>query len=173
MLKVEIIGNLGADAEVKESNGAKFITMRIAHSESWTDAQGNKQERTTWVDAIINGTESKVLPYLRQGQKVYVRGNASLRVYSSPKEKRMKAGLTINVWEIELLGGITDAVPRQIIDPADGRIYDVQKYYWINRDNKTMKKDEVYMMCDAKGVPFQMDKQGFVAPYIPDDNDQK
>lgn len=173
MLKVEIIGNLGADAEVKESNGSKFVTMRIAHSESWKDEQGNKQERTTWVDAIINDAESKVLPFLRQGQKVFVRGNANLRVYSSPKDKRMKAGLTINVWEIELLGGVSDAVPKQIVDPADGSLYDVKKYFWIERDNKTMKKDEVYTMVDAKGSSYLMDKLGFVTPYVPEDKEQK
>lgn len=173
MLKVEIIGNLGADAEVKESNGSKFVTMRIAHSESWKDEQGNKQERTTWVDAIINDAETKVLPFLRQGQKVFVRGNANLRVYSSPKDKRMKAGLTINVWEIELLGGVSDAVPKQVVDPADGRIYDVKKYFWIERDNKTMKKDEVYTMVDAKGSSYLMDKVGFLTPYVPENKDQK
>ena len=32
MLKVEIIGNLGADAEIKEANGSKFVTMRVAHT---------------------------------------------------------------------------------------------------------------------------------------------
>lgn len=171
MLKVEIIGNLGADAEVKESNGSKFVTMRIAHSESWKDEQGNKQERTTWVDAIINDAETKVLPFLRQGQKVFVRGNANLRVYSSPKDKRMKAGLTINVWEIELLGGVSDAVPKQIVDPTDGRLYDVKKYFWIERDSKTMKKDEVYTMVDAKGSTYLMDKLGFVTPYVPEDKE--
>ena len=35
MLKCEIIGNLGADAEVKEANGSKFVAMRVAHSSKW------------------------------------------------------------------------------------------------------------------------------------------
>lgn len=164
MLKVEIIGNLGADAEVKESNGSKFVTMRIAHTDSWRDDAGNKQERTTWVDATMNDAESKVLPYLKQGVKVFVRGNASLRVYSSPKDRKMKAGLSVSVWELELLGGAMDAVPRQVIDPATAQVFDVSKYYWINRDNKNMKKDELYTLCDVRGNNYSMNKGGFVVP---------
>jgi single-strand DNA-binding protein len=169
MFKGELIGNLGADAEVKESNGSKFVTMRVAHSESWKDESGERKERTTWVDVIMNDAESKLLPYLKQGVKIFVRGNLSLRVYSSPKDRMMKAGATINAWEIELLGGSNESVPKQIVDPADGRIYDVQKYYWINRDNKTMKKDETYTMVDARGNHFLMDKQGFVRPFVPEE----
>lgn len=44
MFRGEIIGNLGADAEVKVSNGSKFVTMRIAHSDVYKDEQGNKHE---------------------------------------------------------------------------------------------------------------------------------
>lgn len=172
MLKVELIGNLGADAEVKESQGSKFVTMRIAHSESWRDEQGNKKERTIWVDAILNDSESKVVEFLKQGQKVFVRGNANLRVYSSPKDRCMKAGLTINVREIELLGGASELVPRQLIDPADGSIYDTTKYYWVGRDNKAMKKDENYTLIDQRGGHYIMNKAGFVAPYVPEENAQ-
>ena len=80
MFKVEAIGNLGADAEVRESNGSKFISFRIAHSEKYTTNNGDQRERTQWIDVIISNAESKVLPFLRQGVKVYVRGHASLRV---------------------------------------------------------------------------------------------
>ena len=41
MLKAFIIGNLGADAEVKNSNGRDFVTFRVAHSFNSTDSNGN------------------------------------------------------------------------------------------------------------------------------------
>ena len=47
MFKVEFIGNLGADAEIKESNGSKFVTMRIALTDKWTTESGEKRESTT------------------------------------------------------------------------------------------------------------------------------
>lgn len=164
MFRGEIIGNLGADAEVKESNGSKFVTMRIAHSDVYKDEQGNKHEKTVWVDATMNDADSKLLPYLKQGVKVFVRGSVGLRVYSSPKDRCMKAGVTISIREIELVGGSSDEVPRQVIDPSNGMLYDTQKYYWVNRDNKAMKKDEIYTLVDSRGNEYMMVKDGFVVP---------
>lgn len=164
MLKVELIGNLGADAEVKNSNGSKFVAMRVAHTDKWKDASGNTQEQTVWVDVTMNDTESKVLPYLRQGVKVFVRGNASLRVYSSPKDKCMKAGLSIAAREIELVGGSSDDVPRRLIDPSTAALYEVTKHYWCNRNNDELSDDAMYQLVDEKGRPYVMNKGGFVVP---------
>lgn len=172
MFKIEVIGNLGADAEVKESNGTKFITMRIAHTDSYKDEGGNKHEKTVWIDATMNDAESKLLPYLKQGVKVFVRGNASLRVYSSPKDRCMKAGITVSVREIELVGGSGDDVPRQLIDPNTGALLEVSKHYWINRDNKDMKNDDTMMLVDQKGNNYLMSKDGFVKPVVPEDTAQ-
>lgn len=163
MFRVEIIGNLGADASVMESNGSKFVTMRIAHTDAYKDDAGNKHEKTVWIDATMNDAETKLLPYLKQGVKVFVRGNGSLRVYSSPKDRCMKAGLTVSVREIELVGGSSDEVPKQVIDPSTGTLFDTQKYYWINRDNKDLKKDEVMTLVDSRGGEYVMNKQGFVS----------
>lgn len=163
MFRVEIIGNLGADASVMESNGSKFVTMRIAHTDAFKDEAGNKHEKTVWIDATINDAETKLLPYLKQGVKVFVRGNANLRVYSSPKDRCMKAGCSVSVREIELVGGSSDEVPRQVIDPKTGMLFETQKYYWINRDNKDLKKDEVMTLVDSRGGEYVMNKQGFVS----------
>lgn len=163
MIKAEIIGNLGADAEVKESNGSKFVTFRVAHTDKWSGADGSEHKQTTWVDVTLSDINSKVLPYLKAGVKVFVRGNVSLRVYSSKKDRCMKAGLTINAWEIELCGGASDEIPRQIVDPADGKVYDVQKYFWIDKETKGMKKDDLCEMTDAHGGRYAMNSAGFVA----------
>lgn len=173
MIKVEIIGNLGADCEVKQSNGNKFGTCRVAHTEKYTDAQGNVHESTMWVDVVIPDAENKVIPYLKAGVKVFVRGNASLRVYSSKKDRCMKAGLTINAREIELCGGSSDAVPRQLIDPVDGQLFDVSKCYWVNKSTKGMKKSDVAMMVDAKGGRYSMDSLGFVQPFVVDSESEE
>lgn len=164
MLKCEIIGNLGADAEVKESNGSKFVAMRVAHSSKWTDQDNKAHEQTEWVDVTFNNVDSKVLPYLKAGVKIFARGNASLRCYSSPKLKRMVAGLSIAAQEIELCGGQSDEVPRQLIDPADGALYDVTKYYWCNMDTKPLKKDEFRVLVDNRGGEYAQNKAGFVVP---------
>lgn len=164
MLKVDLIGNLGADAEVKVSNGNKFVAMRVAHTDRWKDANGNTQEQTIWVDVTMNDAESKVLPYLRQGVKVFVRGNANLRVYSSPKDKCMKAGLSVSAREIELVGGQSEDVPRRLVDPNTAALYEVTKHYWCNRNNDDLQADAMYNLVDEKGRPYVMNKGGFVVP---------
>lgn len=164
MFKVEFIGNLGADAEIKESNGSKFVTMRIALTDKWTTESGEKRESTTWADVTMSNTESKVIPYLKSGVKIFVRGNGSLRLYSSPKEKRMKAGIQCSATEIELCGGVAELVPRQLIDPDSGALIDTTKYYWCNAETKGMKANDTKLLIDTRGGQYMMDKRGFVAP---------
>ena len=164
MFTAHVIGNLGSDAEVVESNGKKFVTLSIADSRKFKKDDGTEVNQTTWIDAIINDPEAPILPYLRQGVKVCVYGNVSLRVYSSKKDRMMKAGATIHVLSIELCGGSTDTVPRELIDPETAAVYPTSKYYWVGRDNSKMKKDDMYTLVDAKGRQYIMSKQGFVAP---------
>lgn len=172
MLKVELIGNLGADLEVKESNGSKFATFRIADTTRYKTQNGEDKEVTNWIDCTYNNLESKVLQYLKAGVKVFVRGNASLRIYSSKKDRCMKAGLQISVTEIELCGGNNDIVPRQLVDPENGALYDTTKYYWCNCPTKGMKKDDVRLLVDVRANRFIMNNQGFVAPEPESDESQ-
>lgn len=155
MFKSIVIGNLGADAQVKESNGSKFVTFRVAHTESYTDQSGQKHESTTWIDCIMSNAESKVVPYLKKGVKVYVSGNCSLRVFSSAKYRQMMAGAQINVQSVELLGGSTDEVPRQLVD-ANGVIHQVGKYYYTEVKGVTL--------YSQSGQEFDVDAQGWVKP---------
>lgn len=159
-----VIGNLGADAEVVENNGQKFITLSIADSRKYRKQDGSEVTQTNWVDATINNPDHPILPYLKQGVKVCVIGNTSLRVYSSKKDRMMKAGMTIHVNTIDLCGGSSELVPRKLIDPENGMVFDVQKYYWVNRDNKSMEKDGSYILVDTKGNQYSMSKGGFVVP---------
>lgn len=172
MFKVEIIGNLGADCEVKVDQGYKFATFRVAHTERWTDQDNKEQVSTTWIDCTMNNVESKVIPFLKQGVKVFVRGFGSLRLYSSKKDRCMKAGLTIKVLEIELCGGTSDEVPRQLIEPSSGALVDVTKHYWANIDTKQLKKDDVFELIDKQGNRYQGNKAGFVVP-LPEEPDEE
>ena len=164
MLKVELIGNLGADVEIKSGNGTQFATFRVADTSKYKTQAGEEKEVTNWIDCTLNNVESKVIQYLKAGVKVYVRGNANLRVYSSKKDRCMKAGLQVSVTEIELCGGNNDLVPRQLIDPENGAIFDTAKYYWCNCPTKGMKKDDLKGLVDARGNDYVMNNQGFVAP---------
>lgn len=106
MIKLEVIGNLGADAQLQVNNGNKFVSFRVANTDSWTDKKTGEIIKTTqWVSCSLNGDGGGILPYLRKGTKVFVRGNAQTVIYSSPKTHQMEVGINLFVREIELCGG--------------------------------------------------------------------
>ena len=76
--KVILVGNLGADPEVKSfQNGGKICNLRIATSEDWKDRQtGEKKERTEWHTVVLNseGLVGVAERFLRKGSKVYIEG---------------------------------------------------------------------------------------------------
>lgn len=103
MLKVEMIGNLGADAEIKDHQGRKFVSFRVAHTEKWTDrATGQIVSRTIWASCTLNGDGGQLTKFLKQGTKVFLRGSMTMNVFSSALTHQMEAGLNISVWELEL-----------------------------------------------------------------------
>lgn len=106
MIKMEIIGNLGADAEVKVYNGNKFVSFRVAHTDKWVDQQtGVISTQTIWVSCSLNGDGGGLTPYLKKGTKVFVRGTPNFVTYSSPKTHKMETGVNLFVREVELCGG--------------------------------------------------------------------
>ena len=106
MIKVEIIGNLGADAQLLEKNGNKFVAFRVANTDKWVDkSTGRVIESTQWISCTLNGDGGALLPYLKRGTKVFVRGNAQFVIFSSAKTRQMEVGVNLFVREIELCGG--------------------------------------------------------------------
>lgn len=81
--KVILVGNLGADPEVRSfQNGGKVVNLRIATSESWKDKNtGQRQERTQWHSVTIQSEPlAKIAEqYLRKGSKVYIEGQLETR----------------------------------------------------------------------------------------------
>jgi len=81
--KVMLIGNLGADPEVRSfQNGGKVCNLRIATSEQWKDRNsGERQERTEWHSVAIfsEGLVTVAERYLRKGSKVYIEGQLQTR----------------------------------------------------------------------------------------------
>ena len=80
--KVMLIGNLGADPEVRSfQNGGKVCNLRIATSETWKDREGQRQERTEWHTVAIfsEGLVRVCENYLKKGSKVYIEGQLQTR----------------------------------------------------------------------------------------------
>lgn len=104
--KVIIVGNLGADPEVRyTSSGTAIAEIRVATSEQWTDKNsGQKQERTEWHRITFFGRLAEIAgEYLRKGRQVYVEG--SLQTDSYEKEGVTHYSTKIKGREMQMLGG--------------------------------------------------------------------
>lgn len=154
MLQTTVIGNVGADAQVNNKDGQEFVTFRVAHNDSWTDQAGQQHSNTIWVDCIMNG-HPKVADFIKAGTQVVCIGRTSLRVYSSEKDRCMKAGIQIKVDSVQLLGGASDDVPRKLYD-ANGVQHDVKKWYLTD-----VKDTE---LLNVRGDHFKVDANGWVSP---------
>lgn len=80
--QVQIIGNLGADPEVRSmNNGDKVANLRVAVSEKWKDKNtGERKEKTEWVPVTLWGPLAGIAEqYLRKGSKVFVQGKFQTR----------------------------------------------------------------------------------------------
>ena len=84
--KVILVGNLGADPEVRSfQNGGKVVNLRIATSENWKDRNtGERQERTEWHTVAIfsEGLAGVAERFLKKGSKVYLEGQIETRKYT-------------------------------------------------------------------------------------------
>lgn len=83
--KVELIGNLGADPELRYlQNGGAVANLNIATSESWKDkTTGEKKEKTEWHRVVIFGKLAEIAgEYLRKGNKVFIEGSLQTRKWT-------------------------------------------------------------------------------------------
>lgn len=152
-----VIGNIGADAQVKNKDGKEFVVFRVAHNEVWTDQAGTQHSTTIWVDCIMNG-KPKVTEFLKAGTQVAVIGTTTLRTYSSEKQRAIVAGATIRVESVQLLGGQTDDVPRRLYDD-NGAMHDVHKAYYS--DVKACR------LQSQRGDRFNVDANGWITKEAP------
>lgn len=154
MLQTIVIGNVGAVPEVKGEQGREFITFRVCHNDRWKDEAGVEHTNSVWVDCVMNGVP-KVKNYLMPGTTVCVMGSIQLRVYSSKKDRCMKAGMQVNVRQIELIGGRPDAVPSRLYD-SNGLQHDVSKWYLTDCKSTPL--------LSMSGAQFITDANGWVSP---------
>jgi len=88
--KVILIGNLGADPEVRFTpSGQAVANFRIATSEAWKDKDGQKQERTEWHRIVVWGKLGELCgEYLKKGRQVYLEGRLQTREWTDKEGKK-------------------------------------------------------------------------------------
>ena len=81
--KVILVGRLGAEPETQETQKGLGCKFSLATSESWTDKQGQKQEKTEWHNIVIWGRLAEVAAqYLHKGSQVYLEGKIETTKYN-------------------------------------------------------------------------------------------
>jgi len=88
--KAILIGNLGADPEVRFTPGGQAVAnFRIATSESWTDKNGQKQERTEWHRIVVWGKLAELCgEYLAKGRQCFVEGRLQTREWMDKENRK-------------------------------------------------------------------------------------
>jgi len=113
--KAIIVGNLGANPEMKEAkNGSPIATISVATSESWTDKQGQKQEKTEWHRVVFFNNLAKIVgEYLVKGSQIYVEGRIQYRQYQA-EDGSTRYSTEIMGDKMQMIGAKTpDQVQRQ------------------------------------------------------------
>lgn len=108
--KVMLIGNLGADPEVRStSNGTRVATLSLATSRAWTSQAGERQEKTEWHRVVLWNNRGGQLAdvaekYLKKGDRLYVEGRIEYRTWED-REGNTRYTTEVIGREILMLGG--------------------------------------------------------------------
>lgn len=103
--KIILIGHLGSDPQVRTISADKKVAdFSLAVSESYTDKNGEKQEKTEWYRVSFWNQKADVAEkYLKKGNQVYVEGRLSVRTYTD-KESKERYSLEVTGTELVLAG---------------------------------------------------------------------
>lgn len=104
--KVIVVGNLGADPDVRYSQGGTAIcNLSVATKEEWKDKQsGQKQERTEWHKVTLFGRLAEIAgEYLKKGRQVYIEGSLRTEEYEKDGVKHYPTKIIAS--DLQMLGG--------------------------------------------------------------------
>lgn len=108
--KAILIGNLGADPEIKFTQGGQPVAnFNVATSESWTDKNGQRHESTEWHRIVVWGKQAEIAhQYLTKGRQVYVEGKIKTRQWTD-KDGQTRYTTEIVADTVRFLGAGTGA----------------------------------------------------------------
>jgi len=103
--KVILIGNLGADPEIRyTASGTAVCRLKVATSRRYTDKQGNRQEETAWHRVDAWGKLAEICgQYLSKGRQVYIEGRLKYGSYEKDGVKHYTTDIVAE--NMQMLGG--------------------------------------------------------------------
>tara|TARA_B100001989_G_scaffold6415_1_gene4248 strand:- start:119 stop:580 length:462 start_codon:yes stop_codon:yes gene_type:complete len=134
--KVQLIGRLGADPEIKQMvNGKNVARLSLATSQSWKDkTSGERKEKTEWHRIVIfnEGLVNVVQQYLKKGANVYIEGQLATR-----KWKDESSGQDKYSTEIVLQGYNSN------LTMLDGKNKNEQSSNLVSQNKSSLPKDNI------------------------------
>ena len=108
--KVIILGRLGQEPELKyTAGGSPVCNFSLATSESWTDKNGQKQERTEWHRVVVWGKLAELCnQYLSKGRQAYVEGKLATRSWED-KNGQKRYTTEVSAQTVQFIGGQASA----------------------------------------------------------------
>ncbi len=106
--KVIIIGTAGSEPETRYMpNGNAVTNVTLATNDSWTDKEGQKQERTEWHRVVFFGKVAEIAgEYLGKGSQCYIEGRLQTREWEKDGVKRYTTEIVVDMnGTLQLLGG--------------------------------------------------------------------
>lgn len=125
--KVTLIGNLGADPEVRYLDGGAVVAQfNVATTEKYTNRNGEKVEQTEWFRVELWNEQAKVAEqYLKKGNPVYIEGRLRTELWTD-KDGKERFSLRVRATTMQLLGSPNDrqgnseyAAPQPASSPAE------------------------------------------------------
>lgn len=105
--KVIIVGNLGADPEVRTmQNGGEVCNLSVATTDSWKDKNtGERREKTEWHRVVIfsPGLVTVCKNYLKKGAKVYLEGAVETRSWEQDGQKKYTTEIVLKNFDSKLV----------------------------------------------------------------------
>jgi single-strand DNA-binding protein len=122
--KAILVGNLGRDPELRHiPSGQAVANFSLATSESYSDRNGAKQERTDWHNIVVYGKQAELCgQYLKKGRQVYVEGRLQTREYEAKDGSGKRYRTEIVAQRVQFLGGrasVTDGGPADFGGNSD------------------------------------------------------
>jgi single-strand DNA-binding protein len=113
--KVQIIGHLGKDPEMRYTpSGRPVTTFSVAVSRSWNSADGERHTETEWFNVVSWGNLAEICKqYLVKGQQVYIEGRLQTRRWDD-KEGQKHTSVEIVANEMMMLGDRRDTTNNQV-----------------------------------------------------------
>ncbi len=117
--KVTLIGNLGRDAEIRNTNGGTQVaSLRLATTDRQKSAAGEWTDHTEWHSVVCFGKLAELMDrFGKKGKQLYVEGRIQTREYTD-KEGQKRWSTEVIAGEIRLLGGARDDAQGQTAAPS-------------------------------------------------------